>query len=425
MKRRKFLVTSGQTLAYMLAASATQSSLQSSEQESQNSLDTVEQRVAAVVQAYDAQGNHRTGTPVDRISAEWLAGEVRRLGVTPSLEPFTLNRVDPQSCYLRAGGRRIDGVPLFDAGFTDSEGVRGRLGPAGSNAEIGLLEIGPLTLAQPRAEHEGPISVARRGVHKGLVLLTRGPRPGLFLNNALAFRNPSGPPMLQVSNAETDWLKHQGQTGAEATLVAQVKQSIAEAFNVTAKVSGTDSKLAPLVFMAPRSAWWQCVSEQGCRLACWLEVMWALTAAKPARDCFFVALSGHELGVLGMDGYLKSRPELIRRAHAWIFFGSSIGAPRQPNLIHASDEALERWTLAAIEAQGLTVNGRAAHDSAARGEAVVVQRGGGRFVTVACDSEVYHSVADRWPEAVDVALLARYAKAFANGVMQLAAADGF
>jgi len=41
-------------------------------------------------------------------------------------------------------------------------------------------------------------------------------------------------------------------------------------------------------------------------------------------------------------------------------------------------------------------------------------------VTVACDSEVYHSVADRWPDAVDVAALARYAKAFANGALQLA-----
>jgi hypothetical protein len=143
-----------------------------------------------------------------------------------------------------------------------------------------------------------------------------------------------------------------------------------------------------------------------------------------ASDCFFVALSGHELGVLGMDAYLKSHPELVQRAHAWIFFGSSIGAPRQPNLIQASDEVLERWTVAALEAQGLTVNGRAAHDSPARGEAVLVQRGGGRFVTVACHSEVYHSVADHWPEAVDVALLARYAKAFADSAVQLAAAAG-
>ena len=62
---------------------------------------------------------------------------------------------------------------------------------------------------------------------------------------------------------------------------------------------------------------------------------------------------------------------------------------------------------------------------AARGEVAVIQQGGGRFVTIACGSDVYHSVADRWPEAVDVATLARYAKAFANGAIQLAAADGF
>jgi len=41
-------------------------------------------------------------------------------------------------------------------------------------------------------------------------------------------------------------------------------------------------------------------------------------------------------------------------------------------------------------------------------------------VTVVCSSEVYHNVADRWPEAVDVATLARYASAFANGALELA-----
>jgi hypothetical protein len=81
---------------------------------------------------------------------------------------------------------------------------------------------------------------------------------------------------------------------------------------------------------------------------------------------------------------------------------------------------LEGWITSAIEKEGLTVDERAPHNSPARGEALVIQQGGGRFVTVACDSEVYHSVADRWPDAVDVAALARYAKAFANGALQLA-----
>ena len=63
----------------------------------------------------------------------------------------------------------------------------------------------------------------------------------------------------------------------------------------------------------------------------------------------------------------------------------------------------------------LTVNAKARHDSIARSEVGAVQQGSGRFVTLACDSEVYHSVADRWPEVVDVALLAR------NGVCERSA----
>src|SRR6266436_4968163 len=45
----------------------------------------LEQRVADVLAAYDAQGNHRTGTPTDRASAEWLAKTVQQLGAEPEL----------------------------------------------------------------------------------------------------------------------------------------------------------------------------------------------------------------------------------------------------------------------------------------------------------------------------------------------------
>jgi hypothetical protein len=145
-----------------------------------------------------------------------------------------------------------------------------------------------------------------------------------------------------------------------------------------------------------------------------------LAAAKPARDSLFVAFSGHEVGFLEVDPYMKRRPDLITRAHAWIFFGSDIGAPRQPNVIHASDDALEQWAVTALEKEGLSVNRKVRHDSRARGEVSAVQQGGGRFVTVACDTEVFHNVADRWPQAVDVGTVARYAKAFANGALQLA-----
>ena len=381
----------------------------------------VEQRVAEVIQAYDAQGNHRTGTEVDEASARWLADQVRQLGAEPSLEAFTLTRVAPQSCYLRIADRRIEGVPLFDAGFSDAEGVHGKLGPVGSDCEIGLAETTPSEVSEVGFERRrDQVAEARHSRHKAVVLLTRGSRPGLFLMNASGFAKPFGPPMLQVSSAESEWLKEQARRCVDTTVVVHAVRTAARAFNITAKIAGNNPKLAPIVLMAPRSGWWQCTSEQGSRLACWLEAMRVLATGNPARDCYFVALSGHELGFLGIDPYLDSRRDLIKRAHAWIFFGASIGEPGQPNLIHASDDALERWAVAAMAKEGLTVNANARHDSRARGETGAIQQGGGRFFTLVCGSDVFHNVADRWPEAVDVAILARYATAFANGVLELA-----
>jgi Peptidase family M28 len=419
MERRAFLAVSGQTAMLAMAAGVAKSA-RLGQSEEPATLSTIEQRVAGVIEAYDAQGNHRTGTEVDRQSGEWLAAQLRQLGVKPVLEPFTLNRIDLRSCYLRVADRRLDGVPLFDARFTSAEGATGVFGPLGSDADIVLVESEPPRLANTDPVQRDQVEEARRGPYKAGVVLTRGAKPGLFLLNANRFSAPAGAPMLQISSLEAAWLHEQAAARADVTVVAHVDRTATQAFNVTAKIAGSNPMLAPLAVMAPRSGWWQCASEQGSRIACWLEVIRVVRLGKPVRDCFFVALSGHELGFLGMAPYLERHPDLHRRSHAWIFFGSDIGAPRQPNLIHASDEGLERWGVAAMEKEGIVVNAKARHDSIARGETRAVQRAGGRFFTVACASQVYHNSADRWPESIDVSNLARYARAFANGVLELA-----
>ena len=97
-----------------------------------------EERIRRIIHAFEEQGFHRTGTSVDRASANWLRKEAQQAGLTASLEPFSLQRIDILSAALTVGDRRIDGIPLFDAAFTDERGVRGRLGALGSDAEIGL-----------------------------------------------------------------------------------------------------------------------------------------------------------------------------------------------------------------------------------------------------------------------------------------------
>jgi hypothetical protein len=57
----------------------------------------------------------------------------------------------------------------------------------------------------------------------------------------------------------------------------------------------------------------------------------------------------------------------------------------------------------------------------ARGEVRHVQQGGGGLSPWSgSNSDVFHNVADRWPEAIEVATLARHARAFANGALELA-----
>jgi hypothetical protein len=114
--------------------------------------DPAEERLGFIVETYDSQGLHRTGTEVDRLSAEWLVACARRIGVAATLEPFAFNRIYPQPSFLRVARRCIDGVPLFDATFTGPAGVRGRLGLLGSDAEIALVETEPFSLMEPQKE---------------------------------------------------------------------------------------------------------------------------------------------------------------------------------------------------------------------------------------------------------------------------------
>jgi hypothetical protein len=375
-----------------------------------------QRRIAQIIRAYEEQGFHRTGTKVDRMSGDWLATEVRQSGRTPARETFTITRVDPITASLSGDGRRIEGVMLFDGGFTDAAGVSGRLGPLASDAPIGLTEIAPNTAGA------GPLAEARRqNRHRAIVVVTRGGRPGLCPSNAESFLQPFGPSVLQVSSEEAGSLGDLARHGSEVTLIAHARRTPAEAFNVTANIQGTDRALPPLVIMTPRSGWWACASERGGGIACWLELMRAMRGMKPARDVLFVASSGHELGQLGIEIYAQRRPDLIKHSRAWIHLGGNIGAAQDPgNTIQASDDEMESMLSERIARAGLAINRRVPRGTIPGGEAGVVHRGGGRYMSIIGSNALFHNPADRGPEAVDSTVIARFAAIFISIAKTLA-----
>lgn len=360
------------------------------------------ERIARVIEEYDGQGVHRTATEVDDRSAEWLADQVRAIGLEPVLEPYDVDRVDPGDCHLEIGGRRIEGVPLFDAAHTGPEGVRGRFGLLGGDGEIALIDgkHGPRDWVEPR----------RSSTDRALVVVTEGHSPGFSLLNAFDFEAPVGPPALQVSSLEGDWLREQAQAGAEVLVVAHAERTRKPAYNVTAELAGADPSLPPLGVNTPRSGWWEIAAERGGGLACWLEVMRSLVASGSPRRVFFSANTGHELGFTGMDAVLDAHEELTTGA-TWLHFGANIGATTgTEGRLAVSTEALK--AVAEPELAGLTRPMRYHVGGAGGGEMAIVHRRGGRqYMALTNDNAYFHMREDRYPQNVDVEVVAEFARA--------------
>ena len=373
------------------------------------------ERISRMVREYDGQGWHRTGSDVDRQSAEWLADLVRGCGLEPTLQPVQLERVEPRAAYVEIDGRRVEGLPVFDGGFTGPEGVVGRLGPLGSDAEVGLarVEIMGASDSTRRARRTGP--------HRGVLEVTVGGEPGLAPSNAPDFLVPSGPPAVQVGSDAWDWLSDHAGLGSEARVVAQVERVPATAYNVVAETKGRNDGLAPLAVMTPRSGWWACAAERAGGIACWLEVLGRLGEANAMRSAIFVATTGHELGHLGQETFLSSRPGLATDALAWIHLGASIGAALEPRLLtYTSDDEMERLVLGAMSGAGAMTPPVAPRDRAPGGESRNIAERGGRYLSIAGGNATFHLEADRWPSAVDVPSLASYARAVAQVAETLA-----
>jgi hypothetical protein len=368
----------------------------------------LEARISQLVQEFSDQGIHRTGTKVNYHSARWLTMQVATRGLRPSLEPFDFKRVDPVDASLTIGSRKIQGIPLFDGAFTDAAGITGRLGALNSDAEIGVAETAPNQAAA------GPLGNARRANrHKAIVCVTKGQRPGLCPSNADLFLQPFGPPVLQLSSDEAAWLGEHAKAGAQARVVAHVNRTTANAVNVTTKIAGADPSLPPLVIMTPRSGWYTCASERGGGIVCWLELMRTLKDARPARDIVFVASSGHELGHLGINAFVDARPGIVKNSAGWMHFGANIGATVDPgNTIQASDDEYEAKLTREMTPAGLSVDRRVPRGTVPGGEAEVVHRGGGRYVSVIGRNALFHNPEDRGARAVDPAVVARFIDAF-------------
>jgi hypothetical protein len=369
-------------------------------------------RASDLIRGYSGEGLHRTATAVDRASADRLIAAARAAGGTPRLEPFELSRVDPVAQFVEIGGRRIDGLVMYDAPFTTPEGVAGAIGGIDSDRPIAFTRIPPNGEAALR-------TIRAKSRHRAIVAATEGGQPGLCPVNAAWFSEPFGPPLLQVGSEHAETIERAGAAGSSVRVVAHATHVRATAVNVVAEVAGSRPQLPALCVMTPRSGWHANASERGGGLVCWVEALRAAVAAHPLRPVRFVASSGHELGHLGLHAYLDRNGTLAHDAVAWVHFGANIGASTGDVGMTASDAALAaaaRRSLARFELDQI----RQSTATQVAGEAATISRAGGRFVSLIGQNAWFHNPRDLWPDAVDVRTVARFARATADLVVALA-----
>jgi hypothetical protein len=397
MTRKEFLRTLGVTAGALAARRSPRAHAQQED---------ARQRVSLFLQEFDRQGNHRTGSRPDTLSAQVLSTEMQGWGVSASLEPVPMERVDPVAAFVQFRDRRVEGLPLYDAPFTDAMGVVGRIGPPDAATEIALL---------PTDSPAWP-AIRRETTHAAVVLVTKGPRPGLVLQDAPAFGAPFGPPVLQVSSEEGEWLAEQAKNRPDVKVVAEVRRPPGQAFNVLSRVRGRDPQLPPLVVSAPRSAWFRGTSERGTALAVLLEVLRVVSAARPVRGCVFVSATGQELGDLGLRALLKQHEEIGAGVYGWLCLGPSLGAS-QGRLAHAASDDLEATTRSVLEAAGVAAERMSAPPG---GEPALLAGVNAKLVALfGVDNPFVRTAADRWLDAVSAEALTKQAAAAAQVALAL------
>lgn len=377
-----------------------------------------EVRIADVIREYSAQGYHRTGTAVDTVSGAWLSDRMQDLGVPAFMDPVSLQRVNELYTRFAFDGIVMEGVPLHDGRFTDVEGIKGRLGELGSAADIGVIML-PTGVGSEA--HERLLTARREQRHRAIVVVNDAsyPKAGVALLNAADSQTPFGPPVLQVAN--THWAGMQAAMAAQQTaeVVVFAERVPATAYNVSARIEGSDSSLAPIVIMSPRSGWWRGASERGGGLALMLEMMRDLQAAPPARSVIFCATTGHELGYLGLQQMLRDNPSLPAAAAMWIHLGANFGATAAQVRLQYSNDDIRKLSLRSLSERQLVPGIETPTGNLPLGEVRSIHEAKGNYLSLLGNNPLYRHPDDRWPNAVNIPNTAQWTEAFSGIVQQL------
>lgn len=299
----------------------------------------------------------------------------------------------PTNAHVTVGSNVIEGTPLFDGGTTHATGVTGRLSQSEESGTLVVVDA---------SQRQNALATLRRSRNIcGIVVISGLSTPGLALLNADSYENPFGPPVLQVSSEYAKTLLLAAGKGVEANLTVSFQCEDTHATNVQTEFCGSNTKLAPLVVMTPKSAWYTCTAERIGGIVAWLECVRHFVSHPPIRDVILTANTGHELGHIGLKRFLEENDRLLTGAKLWIHLGANFAAKDSRIRLQGSDAQYiaildSRLTERAIRKADVVRPG-----TRPGGEAQNIFDGGGSYVSILGSNRLFHHPEDRIESNVD------------------------
>lgn len=275
----------------------------------------------STVKKYVSLGEHRTGTPNDLATSEWLSKELKSVGFDVKYLEFPIRQFFPEKVYLSIENDTIQAFPLWWVNEKINRVVTGRLVNAAKAKSIVAHCIALINLPIKQAKANSRIyidSLVNQGV-TGIVAITDNESGEIEAYNTNKNQQPWPVPIVLIAPKDSAKALSYVKSGKPVTLAINGSFKDVQGRNVYGTIGYGDKYI---VVSTPISGWFTCGGERGSGIAIWLALAkWAATQVSE-YTFVFTANSGHEHAFKGAHEFLEHDAPPVDKTKLWIHFGA-------------------------------------------------------------------------------------------------------
>ncbi|GGF22984.1 hypothetical protein [Flavobacterium limi] len=274
----------------------------------------------STVQKFVSLGEHRTGTPTDLATSDWLGKELASYGYDVKHLYFPIRQFFPEKVSLSNGKETIKAFPLWWVNEHANHNVTGTLvnvnkAKALDKSNIALIH---LPIKQKVNSKIYIDSIINLGV-KGIVAITDNQSGEIEAYNTYKDQQPWKVPIILIAPKDSAKVQAFVKNGKPVTLAINGTFKDVKGRNVYGTI-GNGSEY--IVISTPISGWFTCGGERGSGIAIWLSLAKWAASQKSKYTFVFTGNSGHEHAFKGAHEFLELNAPPVDKTHLWIHFGA-------------------------------------------------------------------------------------------------------